>query len=49
MTTVILGGGLTGLTLGLLLLDKRVKVEILEKETEWSGLMRSVQEDGFSL
>jgi protoporphyrinogen oxidase len=48
MTTVILGGGLTGLTLGLLLLDKGIDVEILEKETECGGLMRSVQEDGFT-
>jgi len=48
MTTVILGGGLTGLTLGQLLLDKGIDVEILEKETECGGLMRSLQEDGFT-
>ena len=36
------------MTLGLLLLDKGVNVEILEKETECGGLMRSVQEDGFT-
>jgi protoporphyrinogen oxidase len=48
MEIAILGGGLTGLTLGYLLNQKRVNVEILEKESECGGLMRTLQEDGFT-
>lgn len=48
MKTTILGGGLTGLTLGYLLKQKRINFEILEKEEECGGLMRSLQEGGFT-
>lgn len=48
MITAILGGGLTGLTLGYLLHDKGVNFEILEKETECGGLLRSLHEAGFT-
>ena len=48
MTIAILGGGLTGLTLGFLLHDKGISFEILEKETECGGLLRSLQEGGFT-
>jgi protoporphyrinogen oxidase len=43
-----LGGGLTGLTLGYLMEQKRIHFEILEKENETGGLMRSSQEVGFT-
>jgi protoporphyrinogen oxidase len=48
MKTAILGGGLTGLTLGYLLKQKGVEFEILEKEKECGGLMRTLQEGGFT-
>lgn len=48
MTIGILGGGLTGLTLGYLLNKKNIDFEILEKEEECGGLMRSLQKDGFT-
>ena len=48
MITAILGGGLTGLTLGYLLHDKGINFEILEKETECGGLLRSLYEGGFT-
>jgi protoporphyrinogen oxidase len=48
MKEVILGAGLTGLTLGYLLEQKGIKFEILEKENECGGLMRTLQEDGFT-
>ncbi|MEW5760601.1 MAG: FAD-dependent oxidoreductase [Candidatus Thermoplasmatota archaeon] len=48
MKTAILGGGLTGLTLGYLLSQKKEDFEILEKELECGGLMRTLQEDGFT-
>lgn len=41
----ILGGGLTGVTLGYLLNDN---VEILEKNMETGGLCRSLQDEGFT-
>ncbi len=44
----ILGGGLTGLTLAYLLKNKGYSVEVIEKEKECGGLMRSIQEDGFT-
>ena len=44
----ILGGGLTGLTLAYLLKSRGYSVEVLEKENECGGLMRSIQEDGFT-
>lgn len=46
--TVILGGGLSGLTIGFLLTQKGIRIEILEKEKESGGLMKSLQEDGFT-
>ncbi len=48
MKVVILGGGLTGLTIGYLLNQRGYDVEILEKENECGGLMRSIQENGFT-
>lgn len=44
----ILGGGLTGLTLGYLLNIKNINFEILEKESECGGLMRTLQENNFT-
>jgi len=44
----ILGGGLTGLSLGYFLKEKRIDFEILEKEEECGGLCRSHQEQGFT-
>jgi len=47
----ILGGGLTGLTIAYRLSQKapgRFRVEVLEKESECGGLLRSVFEDGFT-
>jgi protoporphyrinogen oxidase len=47
----ILGGGLTGLTIAYRLRQKapsRFRVEVLEKESECGGLLRSVLEDGFT-
>lgn len=48
MKTAIMGGGLSGLTLAYLLDQKGIEVEILEKEEECGGLMRSLQEKGFT-
>jgi len=48
MTIGILGGGLTGLTLGYLLNENKIEFEILEKDNECGGLMRSYQKDGFT-
>ncbi len=44
----ILGAGLTGLALGYLLDQKGLNFEIFEKETECGGLMRTLQEQGFT-
>jgi len=48
MKIAIFGAGLTGLTLGYLLKSKRMDFEILEKENNCGGLMRTLQEDGFT-
>ncbi|MDT8782463.1 MAG: FAD-dependent oxidoreductase [Candidatus Bathyarchaeota archaeon] len=48
MTVGILGGGLTGLTIGYLLDKKGIDFRILEKETVCGGLMRSLKCDGFT-
>ncbi|MEM3695963.1 MAG: FAD-dependent oxidoreductase [Candidatus Bathyarchaeia archaeon] len=48
MKVAILGGGLTGLTIGYLLDKANVDFEILEKEEECGGLMRTLQKDGFT-
>ena len=48
MKTAILGGGLTGLTLGYFLNQEGIDFEIIEKEKECGGLMRTLQEDGFT-
>lgn len=48
MKIAILGGGLTGLTLGYLLNNKETSFEILEKEKECGGLMRTLQAEGFT-
>lgn len=48
MRTGIFGGGLTGLTLGYLLSQRGVDVEVLEKEKELGGLMRTLRQDGFT-
>jgi len=47
----ILGAGLTGLTIAYRLRQKalgRFQVEVLEKDSECGGLLRSVHEDGFT-
>ncbi|WP_048150683.1 protoporphyrinogen/coproporphyrinogen oxidase [Palaeococcus ferrophilus] len=44
----ILGGGLTGLSLGYFLNQKSYKFMILEKNQETSGLLKSIQIDGFT-
>nr|MDO8134479.1 FAD-dependent oxidoreductase [Candidatus Njordarchaeum guaymaensis] len=48
MKVGILGGGLTGLTLGYLLHQRGLDFEILEKENDCGGLMRTLVEDGFT-
>ncbi len=48
MKTVILGGGLSGLTLARLLHDKRMDVCVLEAEPEYGGLCRSRTDKGFT-
>lgn len=48
MRVAILGGGLTGLTIGYSLKQQGVDFEILEKESSCGGLMRTLQEDGFT-
>ena len=48
MKTAILGGGLTGLTIGYLLHKKEIEFEIIEKEPECGGLMKTLQENGFT-
>jgi protoporphyrinogen oxidase len=46
--TTILGGGLTGLTLNYLLNQMGFETEVLEKEKDFGGLMRTIREDGFN-
>ena len=48
MTTAILGGGLSGLTLARLLHEKGEKIIVLEAEPEYGGLCRSKTEAGFT-
>ncbi|MGQ9641962.1 MAG: protoporphyrinogen/coproporphyrinogen oxidase [Candidatus Bathycorpusculaceae bacterium] len=48
MKVAILGGGLTGLTIGYLLDELGVDFEVLEKESECGGLMRTLQREGFT-
>jgi len=48
MNVAILGGGLTGLTVGYLLSQKGIEFTVLEKESECGGLMRSLIEDGYT-
>jgi protoporphyrinogen oxidase len=48
MKTAILGGGLTGLTLGYLMTQQGQDFEILEREKECGGLMRTVRTEGFT-
>lgn len=48
MKQAILGGGLTGLTLNYLLSQKGFDVEVLEKEADFGGLMRTCNEAGFA-
>jgi protoporphyrinogen oxidase len=48
VTTAILGGGLTGLTLARLLHEEGEEVIVLEKEDDIGGLCRSQTKDGFT-
>lgn len=48
MKTAILGGGLTGLTLGYLMKQQQKDVEILEKDQECGGLMKTLEHNGFT-
>ncbi|PKG33909.1 NAD(P)/FAD-dependent oxidoreductase [Methanoregula sp.] len=48
VTTAILGGGLTGLTLARLLHERGEEVIVLEAEPAPGGLCRSVKKDGFT-
>jgi protoporphyrinogen oxidase len=48
MRVAILGGGLSGLTLGYLLKQRGIDFTVLEKEIECGGLMRSLVESGFT-
>ena len=48
MNIGILGGGLTGLTIGYLLKKQNIDFELLEKNNECGGLCRTIQEDGFT-
>ncbi|MGD6806057.1 MAG: protoporphyrinogen/coproporphyrinogen oxidase [Candidatus Bathyarchaeia archaeon] len=49
MKIALLGGGLTGLTIGCLLSNNtHVDFEVLEKEFECGGLMRTLYAEGFS-
>ena len=48
MTTVILGGGLSGLTLARLLKEQGQDVIVLEAEQDYGGLCRSTTEQGFT-
>lgn len=48
MTTAILGGGLTGITLARLLHEKGDQVIVLETEPAHGGLCRSKKENGFT-
>lgn len=44
----VLGGGLSGLTLGYLLKARDENVMILEKENEVGGLLRSMEREGYT-
>ena len=48
MKVGIIGGGLTGLTIGYLLNKKGIDFEVLEKESSCGGLMRTLKEEGFA-
>ncbi len=48
MATAILGGGLTGITLARLLVEKGENTIVLEKEPAYGGLCRSFSDSGFT-
>ena len=48
MKTLILGGGLCGVTLARILTEKGEDVTVLEQETNPGGLCRSRKTDGFT-
>jgi len=47
MEIAIIGGGLTGLTLGYLMNQKNLNFKILEKEYNCGGLLKTINENGF--
>jgi protoporphyrinogen oxidase len=48
MKTLILGGGLAGVTLARLLFEKGDDVQVIERESRIGGLCRSISIDGFT-
>jgi len=48
VTTVILGGGLSGITLARLLHENGEEILVLEAEPVYGGLCRSTTEEGFT-
>jgi protoporphyrinogen oxidase len=48
LKTAVFGGGLTGLTLDYLLVQRGIDVEVLEKEKYFGGLMRTLSAGGFA-
>jgi protoporphyrinogen oxidase len=47
--TLILGGGISGLTAGWKLAEAKIPVTILESESHWGGLAGSIRQNGYVL